>query len=189
MSALAEAEHQEEAVISPQRGEIRDKTGQLLAVDVVHYDISVSPKIISDPEMLADRLHSWQWPDGGWNCDKNPHAHHSSYMESIIPLRALELYARITGDQNAAEAAKRAAEIFLKRHLFLRQSSGSVITPGFLELHYPLYWHYDILGGLKVMAECGFICDPRCEAALNVLIEKQLPDGGWAAEKKYYKLC
>jgi hypothetical protein len=139
-------------------------------------------------ENLVERLLHWQWPDGGWNCDKNPHAHHSSYMESIIPLRALALYARITGDQNAAEAAKRAAEIFLKRHLFLRQSSGSVITPGFLELHYPLYWHYDILGGLKVMAECGFICDPRCEAALNVLIEKQLPDGGWAAEKKYYKL-
>jgi hypothetical protein len=37
---------------------------------------------------LVNRLIHWQWPDGGWNCDKNPHAHHSSFMASIIPLRA-----------------------------------------------------------------------------------------------------
>ena len=56
-SALAEAEHQEEAVIPPQRGEVRDQAGQLLAADVVHYDISASPGIIGNPEDLTDRLY------------------------------------------------------------------------------------------------------------------------------------
>ncbi len=54
--ALAEAEHQNELVIPPRRGEIRDRNGHLLAADVIQYDISASPKIISDPEVMADRL-------------------------------------------------------------------------------------------------------------------------------------
>lgn len=55
--ALAEAEHQDELIIPPRRGEIRDKAGHLLAVDIVQYDISASPEIISDPYATADRLY------------------------------------------------------------------------------------------------------------------------------------
>lgn len=54
--ALAEAEHQDELVIPPHRGEIRDRRGYLLAADVVQYDISVSPEIIADPQATATRL-------------------------------------------------------------------------------------------------------------------------------------
>ncbi len=43
-------------------------------------------------DQLVDRLVSWQWPDGGWNCDKHPEASHSSFMESLLPLRALIQY-------------------------------------------------------------------------------------------------
>ena len=136
---------------------------------------------------FVERLLCWQWPDGGWNCDKNPAACHSSFMESILPLRALALAGRTSGNRLAEEAAARAAEIFLKRHLFLRQEDGSVMRRDFTALHYPLYWHYDILHGLKVLAEAGFIGDPRCARALDLLVAKRLPDGGWPAEKKYYK--
>ena len=58
----------------------------------------------------------------------------------------------------------------------------------FLKLHYPCYWHYDILFGLKVMAEAGFIDDPRCADALHLLESKQLPDGGFPAEARYYRV-
>jgi cell division protein FtsI/penicillin-binding protein 2 len=54
--ALAEAEHQDELVISPRRGEIRDRAGHLLAADIIQYNISASPRIISDPQATADRL-------------------------------------------------------------------------------------------------------------------------------------
>ncbi len=136
---------------------------------------------------LAERLLHWQWPDGGWNCDKNPDAQHSSFMESILPLRALALYATEFGSTAAAEATKLAAEIFLKRHLYLGEHNGELIKKEFGELHYPLYWHYDVLHGLKVMAEAGKISDPRCAPALEFLMSKRLTDGGWSAGAKYYK--
>jgi hypothetical protein len=137
---------------------------------------------------LVERLLHWQWPDGGWNCDKNPAAANSSFMESILPLRALSLFARETGDKTAEAAAKRAAQIFLHRRLFQRRLDGSVMKKTFVELHYPLYWHYDILAGLKVMAEVGFIDDSRCSDALDLLEDKRLPDGGWAAEKRFFTI-
>jgi hypothetical protein len=56
-----------------------------------------------------------------------------------------------------------------------------------VQLHYPLYGHFDILGGLKVMAEAGLLRDRRCEAALALLASKQLQDGGFPAEGRYYK--
>lgn len=137
---------------------------------------------------LAANLVKWQWPDGGWNCDPNPDARHASFMESLIPLRGLALHARLTGSSQSQTAAERAAEIFLKRCLFRRQSDGSVINEDFIQLHYPCYWHYDILFALKVMAEAGFIQDERCREALVLLESKRLPDGGFPAEKAYYRV-
>jgi hypothetical protein len=57
-----------------------------------------------------------------------------------------------------------------------------------VKLHYPRYRHYDVLFGLKVMAETGHLSDPRCESALDLLEMKQLPDGGWPAEGRYYNV-
>jgi len=135
---------------------------------------------------LAERLMRWQWPDGGWNCDRRPEAVHSSFWESHIPLRGLAHYARLTGDKRAKEAVARAAEVFLRRHLYRRQSDGSIMNPQFVRLHYPCYWRYDILFALKIMAEAGYISDPRCQSALDLLESKQLPGGGWPAEERFY---
>jgi hypothetical protein len=60
------------------------------------------------------------------------------------------------------------------------------MNPQFTRLHYPCYWRYDILFGLKVMAEGGFISDPRCADALDLLESKRIPDGGWPAEERFY---
>jgi len=137
-------------------------------------------------DQLAERLLSWQWPDGGWNCDSNPAARKSSFMESLIPLRALSLYARVASDPIPERAAEQAAEIFLKRGLFRKQKDSTVMEDRFLQLHYPCYWHYDVLYGLKVMADCGFIQDPRCKDALDWLETRRLPEGGFPADAKYY---
>jgi hypothetical protein len=137
---------------------------------------------------LVSRLLKWQWPDGGWNCDKHPEADTSSFMESIIPLRALSLYGRLSGDGKVKTAAAHAAEVFLTRHLYLRRRDGQVMDKHFVKLHYPLYWHYDILFGLKVMAEAGFITDPRCGPALDLLESRRLPGGGFPAEESYARL-
>ncbi len=134
---------------------------------------------------LAERLMSWQWPDGGWNCDKHPEADTSSFMETLIPLRAMALYAKVSGDNRARQSAERAAEVFLSRRMFRRRSDGQVMDPHFLLLHYPPYWHYDILFGLKVMAEAGFLDDPRCREALDLLEAKRLEGGGFPVEETF----
>jgi hypothetical protein len=136
-------------------------------------------------EELVMRLMKWQWPDGGWNCDKRPEVSISSFMETLIPLRALALYAKVSGDPKVQSAVERAADVFLKRQLFRRQADQSVMDPHFVRLCYPYYWHYNILAGLTVMTEAGFLSDPRCREALDLLESKRLPDGGFPAEESY----
>jgi len=138
-------------------------------------------------DALAANLVKWQWSDGGWNCDKRPEATNSSFHETIIGVRALALHGRVRESAESLAGAQRAAEIFLKRKLFRRQRDDSIINNHFLLLHYPCYWHYDILFGLKVIAEAGLLSDDRCQEALDVLESKQLPDSGFPAEEKYYR--
>jgi hypothetical protein len=139
-------------------------------------------------ERLAERLLHWQWPDGGWNCDRNPGADTSSFMETLTPLRGLAAFARHSGDRDVARAVRRAADVFLTRELHRRRSDGKLIRREFVELHYPLYWHYDILGGLKVLGEAGLVRARGCRSALDLLASKRLPDGGFAAEKRHYRV-
>ena len=137
---------------------------------------------------LAERLLHWQWPDGGWNCDRDPAADTSSFMETLLPMVGLAVHARRTKQVAALKAVKSAAEVFLRRRLFKRVSDGRVIRNEFVALHYPLYWHYDYLGGLKAMAQLGMARDPRCKDALDLLEERRLPGGGWPADQRYYKV-
>jgi hypothetical protein len=97
-------------------------------------------------------------------------------------------YARISGDPRARASVERAAEVFLQRRLYKGRHSGAVIEAEFTQLHYPCYWHYDILFGLKVLGEAGLLDDPRCADALDLLETKRLPDGGWPAEKAFYRV-
>ncbi|HSW94940.1 MAG TPA: hypothetical protein VLI88_02150 [Patescibacteria group bacterium] len=137
-------------------------------------------------DVLVERLLHWQWPDGGWNCDRNPGAHVSSFNETLLPLRGLAAYARARRRPAMKKAIDRAAEVFLGRRLFKRLRDGRVMTPDFIALHYPHYWHYDVLAGLTAMVEIGKIRDPRCADALDLLESKRLADGGWPAERRYY---
>lgn len=139
-------------------------------------------------DRLVDRLLRAQWPDGGWNCDRRATGRVSSFGESLVPLRSLNAYARITGRTDAREAVLRASELFLERRLFRRRTDGSVIDRAFLQLHFPCYWHYDVLFALTVLAESELISDPRCTEALDVLEAKRMSDGGFPAEAKFYRV-
>ena len=145
---------------------------------------------LADPrlERLVELLLQWQWPDGGWNCDKKPAASHSSFFESLIPLRGMNAYALATGDPRAQAAVERVSEMFLSRRLFKRLTNGETILQAFGQFAYPPYWHYDILTALTAMHEIGRLDDPRCSDALDFLESRRLPDGGFAADVKYYRV-
>jgi len=139
-------------------------------------------------DKLAERLLRWQWADGGWNCDKRPEACHASFHESLIPMRALNAYAQLTGSRKTKAVVKRAAEMFLDRRLFRRKTTGEVINPAFARTHYPYFWQYTFLHALMAMAEAGLLRDRRCNDALDLLESKRVADGGFPAEQKYYSL-
>lgn len=136
--------------------------------------------------LLAQSLVEWQWPDGGWNCDKREEAHHSSFYESLAPLWGLIEYHRATGDDDCLRAAQRASEFFLRHRLFRSEKTGEVVNPEWLQLHYPLYWHYDVLQALRILGLLGRLADPRAQDALDIVEQKRLPDGCWRPEGYYW---
>jgi hypothetical protein len=138
-------------------------------------------------KVLVGHLLDNQWPDGGWNCDRKAKGETSSFDETWLACRALALHAQLTGNSDCRKAAKKAAEVFLSRRLCWRRSNGRIIRHSYAKLHFPHYWHYDLLAGLKVMAEAGFIGDARCKDALDLLESKRLPDGGFPAEQVFYR--
>ncbi len=136
---------------------------------------------------LADSLQEWQWPDGGWNCDKREEARHSSFYESLAPLWGLMEYHRATGDKSSLEGAQRCGELFLRHRMFRSERTGEIIDTQWLKLHYPLYWHYDILQGLRMMAMLGKLGDTRVQEALDILESERLPDGRWRPGGYYWR--
>jgi hypothetical protein len=136
--------------------------------------------------LIADSLLEWQWPDGGWNCDPRPGAHHSSFYESLATLWGLAMYRKETGDRRLSEPIKKASELFLSHHLFRSHRTGEVADPAWLKLHYPVYWHYDILQALRVLSLCGAVNDPRASEALDTISSKRTKEGLWRAEGFYW---
>jgi hypothetical protein len=137
--------------------------------------------------LLADSLIGWQWPDGGWNCDKKASGRRSSFHESLAPAWGLHEYARVTGDSRAQAAADRAAELFLSHQLFRSLRTGEPIDRQWLQLHYPPYWHYDILQGLHILVRLGHASDTRLADAVAVLDGLRSADGTWSAGECWWK--
>ena len=46
-------------------------------------------------------------------------------------------------------------------------------------LHYPAYWHYDVLQALLILSRLGKAGDPRTADALELLVRRRRPDGRW----------
>ena len=68
-------------------------------------------------ELLARSLAEWQWPDGGWNCDKKASGRRSSFNESLPPMWGLHEYWAATGETWARDSADLTAELFLEHDL------------------------------------------------------------------------
>lgn len=136
-----------------------------------------------DPRVqrLAEGLLEWQWPDGGWNCDRRASGRRSSFHETHAAAWGLHEYYRATGEIAARAGALRAGELFLEHRLFRSLSTGEVINPKWLRPHYPPYWHYDILQALLVLSRLGLAGDERAGDALDELERQRRPDGRWNA--------
>jgi hypothetical protein len=131
-------------------------------------------------ETVAESLIESQWPDGGWNCDRRPHVTHSSFNETWGPILGLARY-------GAAEAVARGAEFLLRHRVVFSHRTGEPAHPTMLKLHFPPYWHYDLLAGLRTLAAAVGLSDPRTGDALDLLEEKRRPDGTWRTQGRWWK--
>lgn len=136
---------------------------------------------------LASSLVRWQWPDGGWNCDKRPGARHSSFNETWHAAIGLARFAAAADDGDARAAAQRAAEFVLRHRVLFSERTGRLVHPSMAKLHYPPFWHYDLLAGLRVLAATGRLGDPRASGALDRLVAARRPDGSWQAGGRWWR--
>lgn len=143
--------------------------------------VAVRLGLADDPRArrLAESLIGWQWPDGGWNCDRRASGRRSSFHETLPPAWGLHAYATATGKTEASVAAQRAAELLLSHRVFRRGGTGDPIHPSWMALHYPPYWHYDVLQALLILSRMGLAADSRCDDALDHLERRRLDDGRW----------
>jgi hypothetical protein len=135
-----------------------------------------------DPRLdtLAESLVETQWPDGGWNCDRKPQVTHSSFNETWGPILGLARY-------GADEAVARGTEFLLLHRVVFSHRTGEPAHPTMLKLHFPAYWHYDLLAGLRALAAADALSDPRASDALDLLEEKRGPDGTWRTQGRWWK--
>jgi hypothetical protein len=148
--------------------------GNLLAV-CSRLGMAADPRV----QELAAAIISWQWPDGGWNCDRSASGYRSSFHETLATSWGLHEYASAAKDEEARAAADRAAELFLQHRVFRSLRTGEVISRQWLALRYPSYWHYELLQALLVLSRMGKVADPRASEALDELERQRLPDGRW----------
>lgn len=135
----------------------------------------------ADPRvtLLARSLIEWQWPDGGWNCDKRATGRRSSFNESLPPMWGLHEYWAATGERWAKESADRVAELFLEHHLFRALETGEPIHRGWLVAHYPPFWHYEVPQALLILSRMGRVDDPRAAEGIELLLGLRRNDGLW----------
>jgi hypothetical protein len=145
--------------------------------------------LAGDPRvsLLVEHLLAWQWPDGGWNCDRRPEARHSSLHETLPALWGLHEYAAATGGTACARAVGAAGELLLRHHVVHSRRTGQPIHPTFVQPHYPPYWHYDLLQALLVLCRAGFADDPRTTSARQLVSARRRKDGRWRAVRPWWR--
>ena len=90
-------------------------------------------------------------------------------------------------NEKTLTSLRRGLQYLLNRNLF-KSSWGDPIIPknswntDFRLLGYPIFSQYDILHGLVLMAEAGYLNDEHTGEAFNIIMSKQNSDGTWNLE-------
>jgi hypothetical protein len=139
-----------------------------------------------ETDQLAANLLRYQWPGGGWNCNKLPRTKGPTIVHSAYGLRGLVTYRLRRKSAALTQAIENAAEVLLERHVYLKRSNGKPLRPVFTKPSYPYPRLYDFMTGLHVLTRSGHVRDSRCERALDLLASKVIDGQGWMAERKLF---
>ena len=130
-----------------------------------------------------------QQDDGGWNCDYPLRkVKHGSYMSTIEMLWAYSEIPRQKWTRSMKASIERGVEFLLMHRLYKSDHHNWRPTkPQFTMLHFPMYYYYDVLHGLRVLAKLGYAGDERCRDALHLILSKRTPDGRWLLEGDWFR--
>ncbi len=136
-----------------------------------------------------DWLPAQQLKDGGWNCDfPEKKVKHSSFMSTIEPLWAYSEIPRGKWTRKMKRTVENGAEFLLMHHLYKSDNHHWRDTyPFFTQMHFPMYYYYDVLHGLRVLTKLGYADDERTRSAVNLLLSKRRPDGRWNLEGDWFR--
>ncbi len=70
----------------------------------------------------------------------------------------------------------------LMHRLYKSDRTGKVIDDEWTKLHFPLFYFYDILHGLRVLTSLGHGEDERMRDAKELMESRRLADGTWPLE-------
>ena len=128
---------------------------------------------------------SEQLSDGGWNCYREEGGRHGSFKATVEPLWALAAMIDVDPQKKWKDAALKGSEFLLRHRIYKSKRDESPVLLEFLDMHYPLHYHYDFLHGLRVLTELGVDYEPRMADAVKLLAQKRLEDGSWPLEGVY----
>jgi len=124
--------------------------------------------------------------DGGWLCPYwKAHARdkHGCFMGAIC---SMEAFSEIPSEDLTKEVSatiSRGAEFLLMHHLFKADHHDyKVINQTFSELSFPWFAGYNILRGLDVLTQLGYVKDPRLDEAIDIILQKRQSNGAWVLE-------
>jgi hypothetical protein len=147
--------------------------------------LAIGAYLGADVSGLSSRLLADQLDDGGWNCATEQGSCVSSFDSTICVLEGLLEYERSGGTVAVSEARRGGEEYLLERQLFKRRSTGKVAEPLWLDFSWPPRWHYDVLRALDHFRRAGDAPDGRIEEAVQLVRDKQRPDGTWLLENTH----
>ena len=139
-----------------------------------------------DTDELCANLLRYQWPGGGWNCNKKPATKGPTIVHTAFGLQGLSTYRSRRPSDELTRAIDAAAEVLLERQVYLKRSNGQPLRPVYTKLSYPYPRLYDFMAGLHILTRAGYVTDPRCANALDLLESKLLPGEGWPMERKLF---
>ncbi len=128
-----------------------------------------------------------QQEDGGWNCDYPlRQVKHSSFMSTIEPLWAYSEIPRSRWTRKMKRSIDRGAEFLLMHHVYKSDHHDWRPTELWgeqpMKFHFPMYYYYDALHGLRVLAKLGYGDDERVRDAVHLVLSKKTPEGKWLLE-------
>jgi len=146
-----------------------------------------------DPRVrrAIDWMPEAQLEDGGWNCDypqfQGVKVKHSSFMSTITLVWAYSEIPRQTWTRRMKRSIERGAEFLLTHHLYKADHHQWVpMNRTFTTLHFPMYFYYDVLHGLRVLTKLGYGDDERMRDAAHLIMSKRRPDGKWVLESDWF---